>query len=127
MLGRGEHHLGVSHALRREVLAELHADPAELVRLLQQVADVAVLIDEVLGSVEPPHVVGAERGRGCDAPAFRELADGGDAHRAFQMDVELGFRQGDQITHRPMVASDAWERGAGPSHAGPSRWSAWRC
>ena len=37
-----------------------------------------------------------------------------DAHRAFEVDVELGLRQGDQISHRPMVASDAWERGAAP-------------
>ena len=78
-------------------------------------------------SVEPPLVVGAQRGRGRHAPALRELADGGDAHRAFQVDVELGLRKGDQISHRPMVASGAWERGAAPRDAGPSRYSGWRC
>src|SRR6185436_474135 len=105
VLGGREHGLGVPNTLGRKVFAELNADAAELVRLPQHVAHVAVLIDEVVWSVEPPHVVRAERRRGGDASALRELADGPDTHRALQVDVEFGLREGDQISHRPMVAS----------------------
>ena len=74
-----------------------------------------------------PHTSSHRVRMGPTRPSLRELADGADSHRALEVDVELRLRKGDQVAHRPMVASDAWERGARSSHDGPSRRSAWPC
>ena len=105
VLGGGEDDLRVTDALGGEVRTQLPRDSMEVVRLVQQIADAAVLVDEMEESIEAPRVVGLE-GTGQRATVrVRELADRCRLDRALEVEVQLRLGEGAQVSHRPMVAS----------------------
>lgn len=107
MCGRGEGDLGVTGALVGLVGTEFPGDPAEVRGLSQAVTDQGVVFGEGAEAVERAGVV---FGHG-DAVGPAEFLEGRPTDGAFQMYVEMGFREKVEVPHGRKCSGGAYAGG----------------
>jgi hypothetical protein len=98
VLGQGDVRLGVANPLARFVLAELEGDAFKILESAEAVLDSQPLHQKVREVDEGVPTVTKARGKRATVPVG-ELHERRGADRAFEMDVEFGLRQPNQIPH----------------------------